>query len=661
MIGEGGIAYLDLFGGAWYTCDRTGGGWPLQVAMDPDDIATIDIAGRNAMTLAYSWLRVVGGVEQSTGMIAGVGGTASIYVRNGGYLDVANNLMLAQLGTSSAYVFVGPTATTGTSRLNVGNHLWIGFNFYETVPAGHAELWLRGRAWAHVGGRCDVGDQDNDTGSLLRVAEGSTFRVNGGIRFWPTAGMPLDLRGGLTHVNGGAFLWPGGKALVVSSQVGAPVLAISSGVVSTGPARRTGPCSSRSAAAGQGTLRLTQPGTEFLMGMGATTVGDSTGSAGTVIVDSLAILSGTGPARIGVSGTGVLTVAGGSQVVFGEMAVGVLAGGAGQATVRGPGSLLQVGDRLYVGGDNFTANGTGTVIADSGAVISVPVVGAVEPRRVGIYAGGALALTRGGSLLTPSQVVSLGDIVLDDGLMQTSELVVGASSILRGRGQVVGPAQYAGNIDPAAPNGPFGTLEFVGSLEAFGLGHLIIDLGDDGSGALVGDLVSVSGAASLAGTLDLRVNPGAPPAPGSIFVILTAAAVTDTFATVTWNGAPLAGQAIVDYRPDRVRVVIPGELSGVEPGAGPGTALRFTRVGGEGADLAFALDLPAAAQVEVKVYDLRGRQVAVLQSGELAAGSHRFTGGVRDGRAASGVYLARAEIRWGGRTEVRTAKTVVVR
>ena len=39
--------------------------------------------------------------------------------------------MMAQLGTSSAYMFVGPTATFGTSRLNVGNHLWIGFDFYD--------------------------------------------------------------------------------------------------------------------------------------------------------------------------------------------------------------------------------------------------------------------------------------------------------------------------------------------------------------------------------------------------------------------------------------------------------------------------------------------------------------------------------------------------
>ncbi len=661
VIGEGGISYLDVFGGALYTCDRSGGGWPIQVAMDPDDIATIDIAGRNAMTLAYSTIRVVGGVANSEGMIAGVGGSTNIYVRNGGYLNVANNLMLAQLGTAYAYLNVGPTASFGTSRLNVGNHLWIGFNFYETVTAGHAELYVRGRSWVHVGGRCDVGDQDNDAGSLLRVAEGATFRVNGGIKFWPTAGMPLDLRGGLTHVNGGAFLWPTGKALVVSSQVGAPELAISGGAACVGPSTPAGSAQLAVGRGGRGTLRLTQPGTAFPMGAGFTTLGDSTGAVGTVIVDSLATLSGSGSISLGVRGHGELAVSGGSQAILGAMAVASEAGSTGQATVRGPGSLLQAGDRLWIGGRNEGAGGTGTVVADSGGVISVPVIGAVTLPRVGIYAGSSLALTRGGSLLTPSTAVNLGEIVLDDGLLQSGGLDVAASSFLRGRGRVVGPVACAGSLDPGAPSGSIGTLEFGGSITASSQAHLIVDLGDDGTGLFFGDLVEVDGTATLAGALDLRVNPGAPPPPGSVFVILTAATVVGTFTTVTWNGAPLAGEAIVDYRPDQVRVLFSSDLSAVDPDAAPGTVLRFVRASGAGADLAFALDLPAAAEVEVKVYDLRGRQVAVLQSGELAAGHHRFAGSTSAGRPASGVYLARAEIRQGGRVEVRTARTVVVR
>ena len=53
-----------------------------------------------------------------------------------------------------------------------------------------------------------------------------------------------------------------------------------------------------------------------------------------------------------------------------------------------------------------------------------------------------------------------------------------------------------------------------------------------------------------------------------------------------------------------------------------------------------ALALDAAADVRVTVYDVLGRQVAALHSGELAAGSHEL---VLDGRALpAGVYLVRA-------------------
>jgi hypothetical protein len=53
------------------------------------------------------------------------------------------------------------------------------------------------------------------------------------------------------------------------------------------------------------------------------------------------------------------------------------------------------------------------------------------------------------------------------------------------------------------------------------------------------------------------------------------------------------------------------------------------------------LDLPAAADVSMAVYDILGRRTAVLAEGPHPAGSHRFTW---DGRsAASGVYIVRVQ------------------
>jgi hypothetical protein len=56
-----------------------------------------------------------------------------------------------------------------------------------------------------------------------------------------------------------------------------------------------------------------------------------------------------------------------------------------------------------------------------------------------------------------------------------------------------------------------------------------------------------------------------------------------------------------------------------------------------------AFDLPRAADVRLAVFDLRGRQVAVLLDESLAPGPHlaHWDGRLPDGQvAASGVYLA---------------------
>jgi hypothetical protein len=73
-----------------------------------------------------------------------------------------------------------------------------------------------------------------------------------------------------------------------------------------------------------------------------------------------------------------------------------------------------------------------------------------------------------------------------------------------------------------------------------------------------------------------------------------------------------------------------------------------------------ALGLPRAARVELAVYDVRGRRVARLVDGMLAAGRHEvsWTGDDDRGRAvASGVYMVR--LRLGG--EELVCKLALVR
>jgi hypothetical protein len=78
-------------------------------------------------------------------------------------------------------------------------------------------------------------------------------------------------------------------------------------------------------------------------------------------------------------------------------------------------------------------------------------------------------------------------------------------------------------------------------------------------------------------------------------------------------------------------------------------------VGASAAQSTVAVALAEAADVRVAVYDVLGRRVAVLHSGDLAAGAHRFG---LDARALpAGVYVVRAEVSG----EVLTRQMTVVR
>lgn len=72
------------------------------------------------------------------------------------------------------------------------------------------------------------------------------------------------------------------------------------------------------------------------------------------------------------------------------------------------------------------------------------------------------------------------------------------------------------------------------------------------------------------------------------------------------------------------------------------------------------LDLPNAGPVELKVYDVTGREVRRVLAADLGAGRHRATWDGRDARGvrvASGVYWFRLE----ARGEVRETRALLLR
>jgi hypothetical protein len=194
----------------------------------------------------------------------------------------------------------------------------------------------------------------------------------------------------------------------------------------------------------------------------------------------------------------------------------------------------------------------------------------------------------------------------------------------------------------------------LGSLHMGSTGRLAVQIGSTGQ-----DQITVTGAAVLAGTLDVRTLVGQAPTIGSLFTVLTAGSVSGTFANVTVNGHPNPGTVSVVYGSGTVRVAVLGTITGVDdpPASAPGE-LRFAAIGGP-RSAALALDLPTVANVRVALYDVGGRQVAALADGDLGPGRHRFE--LTRTVPASGMYFARAVVVGAGGSRTLTTRVVVLR
>ncbi len=169
--------------------------------------------------------------------------------------------------------------------------------------------------------------------------------------------------------------------------------------------------------------------------------------------------------------------------------------------------------------------------------------------------------------------------------------------------------------------------------------------------------------AFLGGTLELKLLPSFNGVPGDSFTVIQCTGiVSGTFANVTVQGEPLNGRFGVVYNGNSVVVVVLLPILGVEdhtPAPSTFTALRFAPLGSPGASPVLALDLPVAANVSVRVYDVTGREVAVLADGALGAGAHRLP--LSRDLPGAGLYFVRARVDDGSRIEVRKASVVRLR
>jgi hypothetical protein len=369
-------------------------------------------------------------------------------------------------------------------------------------------------------------------------------------------------------------------------------------------------------------------------------------------------LSGSGVVDGALTNGGAITLTG-SGLQFDGLLTGV-----GQGITGTTLTLLDEG--------GFTGSGeiSARIDADAGSVITA--TGALTlgfaTSRTGVTLDGELNVGSHAVTLQDADGVTLGSRTTLSGgsLSYSGALSLTTGGTLSGTGRTTASLLQNGGV--VSPGASAGALTHIGAFTQLAGGTLEMELGDHAGEEW--DLIRISGAATLAGTLSLKALPRFRANVGDTYRIMTFASRSGTFASVNLQGFDPGVEIDVVYRNTYVDLVVTADApSGVgDPveAAGP-AVLRFFAHPSANGEAAFELLLPADAHVRIAAFDVNGRSLALLQDGPLHRGVHAFP--LR--RTApgeplpGGIYFGKLEVSGGvpgsNRTKILTARAVVLR
>ena len=295
-------------------------------------------------------------------------------------------------------------------------------------------------------------------------------------------------------------------------------------------------------------------------------IGDDSGSTGVVTVTGAGSKWNSSSLGVGSEGDGTLNVEAGGEVFSYSGYIGRYSGSTGVATVTGSGSKwtassssLKVGSEgdgtLNVAAGGEVSSSSGYIGDESGStgIVTVTGTGSKWTNSSKLHLGGAWWGSGGSGtlnihdsgLVTVSDTTKLwdeGTIHLDGGTLDTGtlDLTVGTFNMLDGllrADSVIGDITIQGGI--VAPGHSPGVLTITGDYAQGADATLEIEVTGTSVGEAGYDQLSVSGTASLDGSLAIENDaiylPSVGAAVGVIgdsFVIVSAGSVTGTFATI---------------------------------------------------------------------------------------------------------------------------------
>jgi hypothetical protein len=263
---------------------------------------------------------------------------------------------------------------------------------------------------------------------------------------------------------------------------------------------------------------------------------------------------------------------------------------------------------------------------------------------------GVARLLRSGGAPEPAFINEFGGLieVVEGTLQAVADFEHRDGALIGGNGTFTPPVAgfiFDGDVGPGMS---IGRLNWDGDYEPSAASELQIELGSGGAS----DVLSISGAAQLGGGLRLSVVDGYTPMVDDEFTIITAGSFSGAFDEVVSTDGLRVGfggggglRLSITHLPVGLETVaeVPSELR-LHP-AYPNPSSRLVNLG---------LSIPEPAPVEIRAYDLLGRQVAVLWADSLPAGIHSVSWDVS--RLPQGAYFVRLL----SRGETRTQQIVVV-
>ncbi|MBD3163543.1 MAG: hypothetical protein GF346_13655 [Candidatus Eisenbacteria bacterium] len=249
-----------------------------------------------------------------------------------------------------------------------------------------------------------------------------------------------------------------------------------------------------------------------------------------------------------------------------------------------------------------------------------------------------------------------------DGTLSAPDPVDVQRGVLSGNGTVTANVSSAGAV---APGASVGLLTIDGDYEQLEDGLLRVELG--GTAPEESDRLVVTGAATLAGRLEVQIADEFEVQAGDSFTILTCAERSGVFEEPFLGKCPSSGVCLdLVYDAGSVVLVAYGvDPADVEEWTEPADPedlpqeIRFRADGRIGGSPALRLDLPADALVRIQVFDVAGRLVQTVRDGRESAGFHTYS--MNRGRLGSGLYFARAQVRTHAGPYAKTVRLLLVR